>query len=133
MAKNMMKQLQRRRRMAEARDSATDLVLKRWEEFCKKHDIVMLYTLHKNFGFGAKRIERFYFNMIANQIEMIEAFRSTADEEDTHYLVMADRLEKAGIDIDGLLKKADQVRMPECDYESRKKLIEELLNAETSL
>lgn len=128
MGKSLTKQLERRRRRTEARDEATDIVLKRWEEFCKKHDTVMLYTLHKNFGFGAKRIERFYLNMINNQIQMIEEFRSNANDDDTHYLVMADRLKKAGIDIDDLLQKADQVRMPECDYERRQKLMKELLN-----
>lgn len=127
MGKNMMKSLERRRRRAEAKDEATDLVLKRWEEFCKKHDVVMLYTLHKDFGFGQKRIERFYLNMIYNQVQMIEEFRSSADDDDTHYLVMADRLKKASIDIDDLLNKADQARMPECNYEERQKQINELL------
>lgn len=127
MGKSLSKQLERRRRLTEARDEATDLVLKRWAEFCKKHDTVMLYTLHKDFGFGAKRIEKFYLHMIENQIQMIEEFRSNADDDDTHYLVMADRLKNAGIDIDDLLNKADQVRMPECDYEQRQKMIKEML------
>ena len=128
MGKNMMKSLERRRRRAEAKDEATELVMKHWEGFCKKADTVMLYTLHKDFGFGAKRIERFYLNMIKNQIQMIEEFRSNANDDDTHYLVMADRLRRAGVDIDDLLNKADQVRMPECSYEQRQKLMQELLN-----
>ena len=128
MGKNMMKSLERRRRMTEARDEAKGLVLKRWEEFCKKVDVLILYTLHKDFGFGKQRLEKFYFAMLDNQIRMIEEFRSNADDDDTHYLVMADRLEKAGIPIDEWLARADRVRMPDAKYEERQREMREMLD-----
>lgn len=103
MAKNMMRQLERRRRMQEAEVEANALAVKRWEAFATRHDIVMLYTLHKDFGFGAKRLEKFYLNMIYHQIEMIKQFRANVKDDDTHYLVMAERLKQAGVDIDDLL------------------------------
>lgn len=127
MAKNMMKSLERRRRMAEARDEAKDLAVNYCEDFLTKADITILYTLHKEFGFGKKRAERFYMNLVINQHEMISQFRTNAKDDETHYLVMADRLKKAGIDVVALQAKAEEIKAPECDYEERQRMIKEML------
>ena len=127
MGKNMMKSLERRKRRAEARDEATDLVLARWEEFCTRIDVVLFYTFLTELGFHHKRIKRFYFAMIENQVRMIEEFRTDANDDTTHYAVMAKRVSEAGIDVKELLLEADKARMPEAKYEERQKQINELL------
>ena len=116
MAKNLMKQHKRRQRMAEAKEEATDLVLKHWEEFCKNADVAILYTLHTVFGFGKKRCERFYKALIKNQFEMIDNFR--CDGDDSHYWVMEARLKWAGIDVQALQKEADEI---EAQWEAEKR------------
>lgn len=128
MGKNMMKSLERRRKLAEARDEAKDLVLKVNEDFLTRVDVVVLYTLWKVFGFGAKRAERFYLNMVILQHAMIEEYRTDKNDDETHYLVMANRLKQAGIDVKALQEKAEQIKMPDCKYEERQKKIKELLS-----
>ena len=122
---NMMKQLRRRQAKDTAREEATRLVLDRWADFCKKADTVILYTLCTDEHYGKKRAERFYFRMLENQTNMIEQFRTGKDDDETYYLVMAERIRQHGIDIDELLAKADTLRMPECDYEERQRLLNE--------
>jgi hypothetical protein len=127
MAKNMMKQLRRRQKLQEARDEAKDLAVNYCEDFLSKADITILYTLHKVFGFGKKRAERFYLNLVINQHEMISQYRTDSEDDETHYLIMADRLKKAGIDVEALQAKAEAIKAPECDYEARQRLIKEMM------
>ena len=122
---NMMRQLRRRQAKSTAREEATRLVLDRWAEFCKQADTVILYTLCMDEHYGKKRAERFYFRMLENQIRMIEQFRTDKDDDETYYLVMAERIRQHGIDIDALLAEADRIRSPECDYEERQRMIKE--------
>ena len=44
--------------------------LAEWYEFCKRADAVILYTLWQDFGFGAKRLERFYRRFLYNSEDM---------------------------------------------------------------
>lgn len=101
MGRNLIKQMQRRQAKQAADDAAKELVLERWEQFCTKADIAILYTLWSDFGFGKKRLEKFYSQWIKNQRDMIEQFRS--DGDDGNYWVMQSRLEQAtGINIKSL-------------------------------
>lgn len=93
MGRNLIKQMQRKRAKQAAHDAANELVLERWEQFCTKADIAILYTLWSDFGFGKKRLEKFYSQWIKNQRTMIEQFRS--DGDDGNYWVMQSRLEQA--------------------------------------
>ena len=52
MARNLIKNLQRRQARQAADEAAKQLVLERWEQFCTKADIAILYTLWNDFGFG---------------------------------------------------------------------------------
>lgn len=106
MGESLIKKLRRRQEKQAFDDMARELVLEKWADFCTKADIVILYTLWKEFGFGRKRLERFYRRMIANQHEMIERFRTERD--DGSYWVMQKRLEDAtGIDIVALQAEGD--------------------------
>lgn len=125
MAKSLTKQLERRRRMAEAKADARGLVLDQYEDFLTKADITILYTLHKNFGFGKKRAERFYLNLVLNQYKMIEQFRTAKDDDETHYWMMEEDLKKAGIDVKALQKKVEKIKEPVPYYEEQNKIIEE--------
>lgn len=124
---NLMKQHRRRQRLEEARVEARELAVNHCEALLTRADISILYTLHKVFGFGKKRAERFYMNLVLNQLDMIAQFRTNAEDDETHYLVMADRLKKAGIDVEALQAKAEAIKAPECDYEERQRLIKEML------
>lgn len=98
MGKSLIKQMQRKRAKQAATDAANELVLERWDQFCTKADIAILYTLWSDFGFGKQRLEKFYRQWIKNQYSMIEQFRS--DGDDSNYWVMQSRLEQAtGINI----------------------------------
>lgn len=44
-----------------------------------KMDILILHTLHTRFGFGAKRLRRFYEAFIKNYREMLRAYQMDAD------------------------------------------------------
>lgn len=121
-----MKQLQRRKAKEEAREEANDLVLKQWENFATKADIVILYTLHKEFGFGKERCERFYRKMIENQISMIEQYRTSKDDDDTHYWVMEERLKNANIDVKALQEEVERIPIPDDkSYTERNTVIQE--------
>ena len=107
MAKNLIKNLQRRQARQAADEAAKQLVLERWEQFCTKADIAILYTLWNDFGFGKARLERFYRSWIRNQYDMISRFRS--DGDDGSYWVMQKRLEEAtGIDLAALQAEIDE-------------------------
>ena len=126
MGKSLMKAHQRRKAKQEARDEATNLVLEQYEEFLRKADITILYTLHEDFGFGKKRCEKFYRQLIANQMRMIDEFRQDKDDDETHYSVMAKRLKEADIDVKAMQDEADKVPIAVGKYEERKKEIERL-------
>lgn len=59
MGRNLIRNLQRRQARQAADEAAKQLVLERWEQFCTKADIAILYTLWNDFGFGKARLERF--------------------------------------------------------------------------
>ena len=107
MGKSLTRRYLENQRRAEMKDKADDLVLKRWEEFCRDADISILYTLHEVFGFGKERLERFYRGWIKNHTDMIKKYR--CDNDDSHYWVMEARLKDIGVDIDALLKEAEEL------------------------
>ena len=125
MAKNMMKQLKRRQAHQDARLEAIALC----ETLLDRVDVTMLYTLHimTQSKWGKKRLERFYLELVNNQYEMKRQFKNSADDEETHYLVMADRLKRDGIDVVAIQNKAEAIKVPEYDYEQRQKMIKEML------
>jgi hypothetical protein len=131
MAKSLMKKfLQRQKKIIEqeaGRNTAADIA----EDMLTRLDITFMYTLHtmEKDPWGKKRIERFYLDFINNQYEMIKEFRTCAGDEETYYLVMADRLKRDGIDVEAIQKKGEAIKLPECDYEERQRLIKEMLNA----
>jgi hypothetical protein len=125
MGKNLMKQHLRRQRLQEARSDAVDLC----EAFLDREDVTALYTLHTmpEVKWGKKKLERYYLNLVNNHYEMAMQFKNSADDEETHYLVMADRLKRDGIDVAAIQAKAMAIKKPEYDYEERQRLIKEML------
>lgn len=131
MGKNLMKQRERRKRLEEARTEARSVALNSCEDLLTKADITMLYTLNKEFGIGPIRARRFYMSFINNQYEMMKQFKMGEHDEETHYLVMADRLKRRGIDVEALQAEGEAIKKPEYDYEQRQRLIKEMLNGNT--
>lgn len=117
MGRNLIRNLQRRQARQAADEAAKQLVLERWEQFCTKADIAILYTLWNDFGFGKARLERFYRSWIRNQYDMISRFRS--DGDDGSYWVMQKRLEEAtGIDLAALQAEIDEADVMSADGET---------------
>ena len=129
MAKNLIKQRERRENRKRIYEEAVDIVLKTWSEFCRRYDIANIYSWYVNEGYGPTRGPRVYLDMVENQVKMIEEFRTCADDDETYYLVMEDRLRKAGFDLEDIFNKADAIRAPVCNYEERQKMIKEYNNA----
>lgn len=97
----------RRRQAKEACDAeARRLVLERWSQFCTNMDTVMLYVLWSEFGFGKKRLIRFFDKLMSAHADLLKRFASGEDE---HYDVMRKRLKDGtGVDPVELLKKYEE-------------------------
>ena len=54
------------------RDKAREIVNENLDNFIEHMDLLILYVLHKEFGFGAVRLERFFMCIS----DYYEAFRS---------------------------------------------------------
>jgi hypothetical protein len=70
-------------------------------------------------------------SFINNQYEMMKQFKMGEYDEETHYLVMADRLKRRGIDVAALQAEGEAIKKPEYDYEQRQRMIKEMLNGNT--
>lgn len=129
MAKSLMQKYLERQRKHNAEKAGRNTAVDICEDLLSREDITLMYTLHtmEKDPWGKERIERFYLNLVNNHYEMVKEFRTCADDEETYYLVMADRLKRDGIDVEAIQKKAEAIKKPECDYEERQRLIKEML------
>jgi hypothetical protein len=132
MAKSLMKKYWERKKKANENTVIRDATVNECDSYLERLDITLLYTLHTMpiDPWGKKRLERFYLDMVNNQYEMIRQYRTCEDDNETHYLVMADRLKRDGIDVEAIQKKAEAIKRPDCDYEERQRLIKEMLSNE---
>ena len=103
----LMRSYAKRQKMKQADDLAEKLVLEKWAVHCRNADISILWALRETFGFGKKRLERFYTNWLRTHIHMIDRYQTDGDE--SHYWVMEARLREIGVDIDKLQKIADEI------------------------
>jgi hypothetical protein len=132
MAKSLMQKYLERQKKANEERVIRDSTVNECEGFLDRLDVTLMYTLHtkKKDPWGKIRIEEFYLDFVNNQYEMIRQYRTCADDNETHYLVMADRLKRDGIDVEAIQKKAEAIKRPDCDYEERQRLIKEMLSNE---
>lgn len=73
-----------------------------------KFDLIVLNELHNGFAkFGPERCKKFYFEMIKRHRELCEKYQSNGD--DSHYLIIKERLKADGIDIDAIQKEAEKL------------------------
>lgn len=101
--------LQRKRAKAEAKAEADRLVYESNEELCRKMDGLWLYTLHEEFGFGHKRLNRLYWAMIENYRKVMLRYNRMADNDDTEWYAMEKHLRDIGIDLKKLQAEADKL------------------------
>lgn len=82
------------------------------EFYAEHYDLVMLWTLHVHFGFGATRLKRFY----AKYVELYEDYkRRYYDKDDikefgsrTDAYVIKERLKELGFDYDTEVKELNE-------------------------
>lgn len=68
------------------------------EQYEAELDVVTLYTLSKIFGFGKKRLDRFYNEMFRLRDEMKERYRLGDDDSMGDYAMYV-KLKEKGIDV----------------------------------
>lgn len=98
------------RLIREARQKEADRILDdRLAKKCENIDITILYTLHTHpkFKKGAQLCREFYLAMIENHFNMCDKWQCDGDE--SHYWIMKKRLKDDGIDVDALIKEADEI------------------------
>lgn len=71
--------------------------------FSKDIQTMLMWTMHKYYGFGKKRLERFYITFLREYEEMCEFF-GTDEVFPAEY-----KLREIGIDVDELQKKYDSI------------------------
>lgn len=79
------------------------------EEWAKRADITMIYTWHTHpkLKFGAKKCRELYLDMIRNHFAMCDKWQCKKDN--SHYLIMEEELKVDGIDVDALIKEAEEM------------------------
>lgn len=68
------------------------------EQYEAELDVVTLYTLNKVFGFGKKRLDRFYNEMFRLRDEMKEHYKMGDDDSMGDYAMYV-KLKEKGIDV----------------------------------
>lgn len=66
------------------------------QKFDRAMDVMVLYTLHKSFGFGKDRLRRFYEAFLAGRAELIQRYQSPEDNA----WIAERELKRLGIDLD---------------------------------
>ena len=99
---SMMSKYLKEKQRAEADKVIRDTVIREFDKFCDRANVVILFTLYKKFGFGKIRLERFYNEFKKSYAEMKE--RYSTDGDDFHYIAMKMMLQDAGVDYEELTK-----------------------------
>ena len=66
------------------------------QKFDRAMDAMVLYTLHREFGFGKDRLRRFYEAFLAGRNELIERYQSPEDNA----WIAEQELKRLGVDLD---------------------------------
>ena len=77
-------------------DEINRQIVERSEKYYRAMDIIALYTLHKQFGFGKRRLKEF-FDEFRNQYQHLQDYYMMPDDVEW---VAEYKLKEAGIDID---------------------------------
>lgn len=98
-----------KKRKEELMRDAVAAVDERITQRAKNYDIVWLYTLHTfpKTKKGKKVCREFYLEVVRNYLGMLNQFQSGGD--DSHFWVMESRLKADGIDVDELIREADEL------------------------
>ena len=68
-------------------------------------DILMLWQLHVQEGWGKKRLEKFYHEFAKIYDELRRYYQTTSDDEtDDNFWIMKRQLSEIGVDVDELFK-----------------------------
>lgn len=100
---SLMKNLKCRQAKDAARQQAREYILDQYELLCDNIDISIAYTLHRYFGFGKRRLKRFFRKWVENQKQVIREYRY--ENDDCHYYAMDYELRNYyGIDVKAITK-----------------------------
>jgi hypothetical protein len=97
------------KRKEELMRDAVAAVDERITERAKNYDIVWLYTLHtfSKTKKGKQVCREFYLEVVRNYLGMLNQWQSGGD--DSHFWIMEERLKADGIDVDELIREADEL------------------------
>lgn len=102
-----MKLNKKRIEAAQARQIARTRAQEIMDDAFRRADIAVIATLHYDFGFGKDRIMKFYTAMVKRHNEMKEKWQ--CGDDNSHYLIMLERLKYDGIDVEQLQKEVDEL------------------------
>lgn len=105
---SLIRKLEKKRRLQEAKDIAHQMTYDANELLCRKMDGLWLYTLHEELGIGKKRGTRLYWAMIENYIKITAKFNGGLDDDDMEWYAMERKLLDCGIDLKELQAEADR-------------------------
>lgn len=85
-------------------DEINRQILERDNLYSMDFDSTVLYVLHRTFGFGKKRLRRFWEAFIANHDELRKYYQM--DSEDNAWLCRR-KLKEIGVDVEAWYKEFD--------------------------
>lgn len=105
---SLIRKLEKKRRMQEAKDIAHQVAYEANAEFCRKMDGLWLYALHRVFGFGKQRAERLYWAMVDEYIKVTAKYSGALDDDDMEWYAIERYLLDHGIDVKALQEEAER-------------------------
>lgn len=75
------------------------------EKYERSFDILLMYILHRAFGFGNTRLSRMYEKMRDSRDELKKRYMADGDTDSDDYIFAMERdLRQSGVDVDGILQ-----------------------------
>lgn len=74
-------------------------------QFELDYDTIGAYVLHYFFGYGSKRIEKYFRNMVRERNELKEFYEADDKDPYIHFYAMRQKLKADGIDIEAISEK----------------------------
>lgn len=79
-------------------------VAKENERYERSFDVFLMYILHRSFGFGQKRLEKVYRDMVRYRDELKRQYMADGDTQSDDYIFAMERdLKESGVDVDSIL------------------------------
>lgn len=108
----MVSRFAKKKAKEEAKAEAARLLEEVRDEFFRKMEGLWLYTLHDKRGYGKKKLEQTYWDVIETYIKITAKYNGMLDDDDMEWFAMEKHLRDIGVDLKELQAEADR-RYPE--------------------